>query len=388
MKQRSSSCLLIMLALFFLAILTLAGTAFVLPRQAKLAFGPPAAGTGFSQRIYLAYLLMSQQAILKHPVDPAGAARQFRVELGESTYAITQRLQDEGFISDAQALRNYLIYSGKDTSIQAGEYTLSARMTPVEIALALQDATPGEVTFHVLAGWRVEEIAAALPTSGLSFSPQAFMEAATNLGTVDITLGQFIEQTGLPAGASLEGYFFPDRYRISRQIDVKTFINTLLENFRFKVEQPASGEGKLIQGFESQGLTIYQAVILASIIQREAIIDDEMPQIASVFYNRMAAGMKLDSDPTVQYALGFNPGQNTWWTNPLSLDNLRYDSLYNTYLYPGLPPGPIANPGLSALRAVASPAQTPYYYFRAACDGSGRHAFAVTFEEHQQNACP
>lgn len=388
MKQRTSSCLLTTLVLLFLAGLALAGGAFILPHQVKLAFGPPAAGIGISQRIYLAYLLLSQQAILKHPSDPAGATRPFQVELGESTYSITQRLQDEGFVSDAQALRNYLIYSGKDTSIQAGEYTLSARMSPVEIAQALQDATPGEVTFHVLAGWRMEEIAAALPTSGLSFSPQAFMEAAINPGTVDITLGQFIEETGLPAGASLEGYFFPDNYRISRQIDVKTFVNTLLENFRFKVEQPANGEGSLIQGFENQGLTIYQAVILASIVQREAMIDAEMPQIASVFYNRMAAGMKLDSDPTVQFALGFNPGQNTWWTNPLSLDHLRYDSFYNTYLYPGLPPGPIANPGMNALKAVAFPAQTPYYYFRAACDGSGQHAFAVTFEEHQQNACP
>jgi UPF0755 protein len=386
--RKSFSCLLIMLVLLILAILGLAGTAIMLPHQAELAFGPPAAGIEFSQRIYLSYLLLSQQAILKHPSDVAGIVRPFQVELGESTYAITQRLQDEEFVSDAQALRNYLIYSGKDTSIQAGEYSLSSRMSPIEIAQRLQDATPGEVTFHVLPGWRMEEIAAALPTSGLSFSPEAFMAAAANPGTVDVTLAQFIDQTGRPAGATLEGYFFPDGYRLSRQIDVNTFVNTLLENFRFKIEKPASGDYNLIQGFENQGLTIYQAAILASIIQREAIIDDEMPQIASVFFNRMAAGMKLDSDPTVQYALGYNPAQNTWWTNPLSLENLSYDSLYNTYLYPGLPPGPIANPSLNALKAVAFPAQTPYYYFRAACDGSGLHAFAVTFEEHQQNACP
>ena len=388
MRQRSSSCLLIMLVLLILAVLILAGAALILPHQAELAFGPPAAGIGLSQRIYLSYLLLSQQAILKHPGDLAGTARPFQVELGESTYAITQRLQNEGLVGDAQALRNYLIYSGKDTSIQAGEYKLSPGMSPIEIALALQDATPGEVTFHVLPGWRMEEIAAALPTSGLSFSPQAFLESATNQGAVDITLAQFIEQTGLPAGGTLEGIFFADRYLLSSQIVVNTFTNTLLGNFKFKIEQPIKDQISLQQGFETQGLTIYQAVILASIIQREAIIDDEMPQIASVFYNRMAAGMKLDSDPTVQYALGFNPAQNTWWTNPLSLDDLRFDSSYNTYLYPGLPPGPIANPGLNALKAVAFPVQTPYYYFRAACDGSGLHAFAVTFQEHQQNACP
>jgi len=97
--------------------------------------------------------------------------------------------------------------------------------------------------------------------------------------------------------------------------------------------------------------------------------------------------MKLDADPTVQYALGYNNVQKTWWTNPLSLANLENDSPYNTYRYLGLPPGPIAAPSLNALRAVAFPAKTPYYYFRSACDGSGRHTFAVTFTEHQENAC-
>jgi UPF0755 protein len=111
-----------------------------------------------------------------------------------------------------------------------------------------------------------------------------------------------------------------------------------------------------------------------------------MDTIASVFYNRMAAGMKLDSDPTVQYALGFNDRKNTWWTNPLTSTDV--DSPYNTYLYPGLPPGPIDNPGLEALQAVANPQSTPYYYFRAACDGSGRHNFARTYQEHLKNACP
>ncbi len=98
--------------------------------------------------------------------------------------------------------------------------------------------------------------------------------------------------------------------------------------------------------------------------------------------------MKLDSDPTVQYALGYNPQKNTWWTNPLSLADLKINSPYNTYLYPDLPPGPIANPELAALQAVAFPAESPYFYFRAACDGSGTHVFAVTFEEHVNNACP
>ena len=140
-------------------------------------------------------------------------------------------------------------------------------------------------------------------------------------------------------------------------------------------------------GFMNQGLTIYQAVTLASIIQREAIVEEEMPLIASVFLNRLAASKNLAADPTVQYALGYNESQQTWWTNPLSAEDLQIDSPYNTYLYAGFPPTPISNPGLNALRSVAFPAQTPYYYFRAACDDTGRHLFSETFEEHLQNAC-
>jgi UPF0755 protein len=112
-----------------------------------------------------------------------------------------------------------------------------------------------------------------------------------------------------------------------------------------------------------------------------------MPAIASVFHNRLSAGMKLDTDPTVQYAIGWNSSQDTWWTNPLSSTDLQVDSPFNTYLVPGLPPAPISNPSLAALRAVAFPTDTPFYYFRARCDGSGLHSFAETFEEHVNNGC-
>jgi UPF0755 protein len=133
---------------------------------------------------------------------------------------------------------------------------------------------------------------------------------------------------------------------------------------------------------------VYQAVTLASIVQREAVEEQEQPIIASVFLNRLNGGMKLDSDPTVQYALGYNPVQSTWWTNPLSSVEMQVDSPFNTYTTFGLPPHPIANPGASALRAVAFPAQTSYYYFRARCDDSGLHIFAETFDEHLANSCP
>jgi UPF0755 protein len=104
--------------------------------------------------------------------------------------------------------------------------------------------------------------------------------------------------------------------------------------------------------------------------------------------NRIKTGMKLDADPTVQYALGYNPIQRTWWTNPLTAADLQVASPYNTYVTDGLPPTPISNPGLVSLQAVAHPAESDYFYFNARCDGSGYHEFARTFEEHLQNLCP
>jgi UPF0755 protein len=141
------------------------------------------------------------------------------------------------------------------------------------------------------------------------------------------------------------------------------------------------------EGFERQGLSVVEAVNLASIVQKEAVVADEKPLIASVFLNRLAIGMPLETDPTVQYALGFDESTGSWWKSPLYLGDLAVDSPYNTYQNVGLPPGPISNPDLGSLWAVAFPAETPYYFFRAACDGSGRHNFAVTFEEHLGNAC-
>jgi len=246
-------------------------------------------------------------------------------------------------------------------------------MSIVDIARKMQDATPADVTFVILPGWRMEEIAASLPTSGLNITPQAFIAAAT------------ASHSGfdfLADAPSMEGFLYPDTYIVARDVTVDRLVAGLVRNFGLHLTSD------LRDGLSRQGLTIYQAVALASIVQREAVHDEESPTIASVYLNRLRIKMKLDADPTVQYALGFNADQQTWWTNPLSLDNLKIDSPFNTYLYEGLPLTPIDNPSSNSLRAVAFPADTTYYYFRAKCDGSGYHIFAGTFEEHLQNACP
>jgi UPF0755 protein len=378
-KNKSPTTRLVLLAfgLMICLVLVIAGTIiFGLPIRAAQIYGSPASHLSTNQRLRLSALLLWKDKQLNSPTNPLAMPVDFQVDLGEPLPIIAARMVSDGIIPDQNSFIAYLQYAGLDTTIQSGEYELSPAMTPREIAHQLQDATPKEVTFNILEGWRSEEIAASLPTSGLAVSPQAFLEVA-RLVTLNHPLLE-----NLPAGTTLEGFLMPGSYQIPRQATTEELINQLLDNFVMQVTYD------LLEGFDRQGLSLFEAVTLASIVEREAMNEEEMPLIASVFLNRLAIGMKLEADSTVQYALGFNQEQNTWWTNPLTLEHLEINSPYNTYHYPGLPPGPIANPGLQAIRAVAFPAQTPYFYFRAACDDSGRHVFAVTFDEHLLNACP
>jgi UPF0755 protein len=351
----------------------LSGILFYIPARAARLYGPPAPWLSLPQRVQYSALLLWYDGLLTQPLDPAGAEQSFVIEIGESVDSVANHLQSMGLIRDAESFRSYLIYSGQDTSIQAGEYQLSTAMSALDIAHELQDATPEEVTFVVLPGWRVEEVAESLPTSGLSITYDEFVSAAKTPSR---------EFDFLAGASTVEGFLYPDSYIFSRRLfSAEEMIAELLRNF------DAHLTPELRNGFKQQGLTVREAVTLASMVEREAVHEEEQPVIASVYLNRFRIGMKLEADPTVQYAIGYNFLQQTWWTNPLTLLDLQVNSIYNTYKYEGLPPAPIANPGLDALRAVASPAETPYLFFRARCDGSGFHQFSETFDEHLQNGC-
>jgi UPF0755 protein len=363
------------IVIFLLAafVLALVGLLIFIPGRANHIYGPANPALGTAGKLHYATLMLWHDGLLTRPKDPSGAEQIFTIESGETVDEIASRLEKSGLIPSASAFRDYLVYRGLDTTIQTGDFSLSAAMSPLTLADKIQDGTPTQVTFTILAGWRMEEIAASLPTSGLNISPEEFLAAArTPRADFDF----------LPADATTEGFLFPMEYTLPRGIRADELVKMLVQNFGLYLSP------EIRQGFTNQGLTIYQAVTLASIIEREAVVDEEMPMIASVFMNRLKAGMKLDTDPSVQYAIGWNPDQKTWWTNPLSADDLRVQSPFNTYIYPDLPPAPISNPSLSALRAVAFPEKSSYIYFRARCDGSGLHVFAETFEEHLNNACP
>ncbi len=362
----------LMAAVFILMCLLL--LAFViLPLQASRLYGPPNSALGLWGFIEYSARLLWHDGNLTRPVDQNGVERVFIITQGESVPSVAGRLEAEGLVHNGDALRDYLIYKGLDVSMQAGNYTLSPAMSIVDIANELQDPAPGDATFVVLPGWRLEEVAASIPTSGLNMTPAEFLAVA-----VSHPMGyEFFDPS-----ASSEGYLFPDTYILPRDSTPEELRDALVRNFGLHLT------GELREGFARQGLSVYKGVTLASIVEREAIADEEKPVIASVFINRLNAGMKLDSDPTVQYAIGFNVAQQTWWTNPLSGADLQFISPYNTYQNVGLPPGPIASPGLSALRAVAFPVDTLYFFFQARCDGSGLHNFAETFEQHLSNSCP
>jgi len=366
--RRYKIALLVLVAFVFIFL-----TLGYIPARASLWYGPPARSLSVADRVEYATRLLAHGDLLTTPLNPNGAQQAFRIESGEATLSVVTRLEDAKIIASAQALYDYLVYTGLDTTIQAGDYALSPALSIIDVARALQDATPADVAFVILPGWRMEEIAASLPTSGLDISPDAFLYAARTPPSV-------LEFA--PASASMEGFFLPDSYILPRSTTTERLLEIIARNFALHIT------ADLRAGFAAQGLEPYQAVVLASIVERETVQKDEQALVASVFINRLKIGMTLGSDPTVQYALGYNSVEQTWWTNPLSATDLQFDSPYNTYVHAGLPPAPIANPSLGALQAVAFPQSSPYYYFRARCDNSGYHTFATTFEEHIANGCP
>ncbi|HEX8992795.1 MAG TPA: endolytic transglycosylase MltG [Anaerolineales bacterium] len=361
----------VLLVLGVILLVVIASVA--IPALAVHSYGPPARGLSAIQVLQYSARLLWDDGLLTRPLNRNAPEQAFEVREGEPVESVATRLQLAGAIPDAQALRDYLVYTGLDTSIQSGNYKVSASMSIVDLAHLLQDATPTEVTFVVWPGWRLEEIAQSLPTSGLNIAPYDFASAASS---------RHPAYDFLDGRTSAEGFLYPDSYILPRTTSVDQLVDALVRNFSLHLT------ADLRDGFDRQGLSVYQAVTLASIVQREAMHASEGPLIASVYLNRLRNGMKLDADPTVQYALGYNASQQTWWTNPLSASDLQAASPYNTYVAGGLPPTPISNPGPDALRAVAHPESSDYLYFNARCDGSGYHQFAKTFEQHLQHLCP
>ena len=298
------------------------------------------------------------------------------VEPDQSIQNLCATLEQRNLVASASLTCTYLIYSGKDRNIQPGNYTIPIGENAVQIADLISDVTRRDKQFVIYAGWRLEEIAAMIDGLGLTFNGADFLSLVT------APPDSYREQLQIPPWMFLEGYFFPGNYSMKPEITLQDFVAEILT--RFKTTVLTEDFNKNLQ---TTGLTLHQAITMASIIQRETLAEEEMPTIASVFYNRLAINMLLETDPTVQYALGYDAQTSTWWKSPLTYTDLEVNSPYNTYRNPGLPPGPISNPSLAALRAVVAPAQTEFLFFRAKCDGSLTHNFSKTYEEHLNFGC-
>jgi UPF0755 protein len=292
------------------------------------------------------------------------AAEQF-VELpsGSGSLSIGQRLVASGVVRDMSTFRTALWMSGQGRHLKAGDYRFDRAMTPFDVIdkIARGDVFVIPVTFPE--GLTIADMAAIAESHGIG-SAASFKEAARN-----ISLVRELD----PAAKDLEGYLFPETYALSRHADAVKLVALMVARFEH-VFTP-----ELRQAAAARNLTVRQAVTLASIVEKETARADERPLVAAVYTTRLRVGMPLQCDPTVIYALT-KAGR---YDGNLHKDSLAFDSPYNTYRYPGLPPGPIASPGRASLDAAVHPADADYVYFVSRNDGS--HEFARTLEEHNRN---
>ena len=282
---------------------------------------------------------------------------------GTSTAGIGRQLVDAGVVADQRTFRIALWRSGRDRLLQAGEYRFTNPASALDVidVLARGQVVLRTVTFaEGLTRWEMAEVFGR-SEFGVTEEFLAASERADLITDLD------------PEATDLEGYLFPETYALPRGANADDLVEAMLEQFR------RTFDDVLLATAAEREMTVRQVVTLASLIQRETGLDDERPIVSAVYNNRLARRMPLQCDPTVIYALqlaGLYDGN-------LTRDNLTYDSPYNTYVYPGLPPGPIAAPGAADLRAAVEPADVSYVYFVSRNDGS--HVFADTLREHNRN---
>lgn len=292
------------------------------------------------------------------PVAPSGQ-KFVLLRPGYSTRRIGKELKNAGVVRSTYAfLLWHSLHRGR--SIKAGEYLFekSADLREVHNRLA-----HGDVYVHTVVvpeGFTIFDIARTIEESGLG-SSQEFLKFAK----ADISLINDLD----PQAHSLEGFLFPATYQFTRTQSLQDMIGMMVKQFR----QEAGAIGL------ASGMDVHRIVTMASIVEKETAVPDERPMVAGVYYNRLSRGIALDADPSIIYGELLDGT----YQGALHHADMQVNSPYNTYRHPGLPPGPIANPGRSALQAAMHPAPSEYYYFVA--DGSGHHKFSKSLEEHNRN---
>ncbi len=287
------------------------------------------------------------------PVNQNGQiSKTFIIKQGEPLDAIVNNLSNEGFIRNKIIFYFIVKQLGIERKIQAGDFYLSANMSAMEVAKNLTHGTL-DIWITLIEGMRKEEMAQIISKN------------------LDIPEIEFIKLAD-------EGYIFPDTYLVPKTATAETVLSIIKNNFKNKFSEELQTQAK------NKKLTEKQVLILASLVEREARQVSTREKVAGIILKRYLADWPLQIDATVQYALGYQPDERSWWKKNLTEDDLKIDSAYNTYKNKGLPPEPISNPSLSSIKAVINADEnTPYWYYLT--DKNGVMHYAVTLEEHQNN---
>lgn len=271
---------------------------------------------------------------------------------GKSVSQIADQLKKEELIRSPLAFRLYTRQMGLSTSLAAGTFKISPSQTTPQIVEILK-GKPTEVWVTLIEGWRIEEMADEL-NSKLQIPNNKFLEVAK------------------------EGYMFPDTYLFPNEVTVEQIAKIMRDNFEKRFSKDLRDE------ILAKGLTEDEGIILASIVEREARSERARTEIAGILLKRLKIGMGLNADATLQYALGYQSQEKSWWKRNLTKEDKKVNSPYNTYFYRGLPPKPICNPGLASLNAIANAnPNIPYLYYYH--DSKGNSHYARTLEEHNAN---
>jgi UPF0755 protein len=275
---------------------------------------------------------------------------------GTSSSRMASMLAEKGIIEHSWLfLAARLVRHGE--RLQAGEYQFAKAASPLDVYSRIARGDIFYMELLVPEGFNMFEVADAVAKLG-TMSAETFLEAARDPSPIrDLD----------PKAETLEGYLFPNKYRVYRKTTAREICRTMTTEFRAQWKTLDAG-----------GKSVHDTVTLASLVEREARLPSERPRVASVFRNRLRIGMRLQCDPTTVYAALLD----NRYRGVIHRSDLDNPSLYNTYQHAGLPPGPIANPGLDSIRAALSPEETPYLYFVAKADGSGGHNFSDSLQKH------
>lgn len=290
----------------------------------------------------------------------------FEIAKGDGNATVGENLEKAGLVSNEWYFYLYIRTHGLLNKIYPGQYLLGGNMTIPEIAAIVTNEKKVYEKVTFIEGWTVKQMAIELANHG--FDGDAFLNLANNPPKEIAT--QFAVLAGKPAGATLEGYLFPDTYYFSKAATPEGILKKILNNTEDKINSDILNTAK------ARNISFFQILTMASIVEKEVKTDEDRAIVSGIFWNRLKIGQALQSDATLTYILGDKNAKH-------SGAQLATNSPYNTYLYKGLPPGPISNPGLAVILAAIHPRDTAYNYFLSAKDG--QTIFAKTFPEHVAN---